>query len=74
MKNIRLYEAPKYASAEYKKVKDGIYKTTIIPQSSGLSLRGVMDEELVERLASLEGWEDDQKKVQRRMPEHHHKR
>ena len=60
MKNIRLYEAPKYASEEYKKVGDGSYKTTVIPQSSGLSLRGVMDEELVEKLASLEGWEDGQ--------------
>ena len=55
MKNIRLFKAPKYNTEEYKEVKEGVYRTLVMPNY--LSLKGITDEELVERLAALEDWE-----------------
>lgn len=62
MKNIRLYDAPKYNSNNYIKVAGGIYKTTIISEDNDdyFGLNGIVDEELVTKLSKLEGWEDGQ--------------
>lgn len=60
MKNIRIYDAIKYSNGEYQKVKDGIYKTTMTPQDNEnyFGLNGIVDEELVAKLASCDGWVD----------------
>ncbi|MBQ0066116.1 MAG: hypothetical protein KBT48_10180, partial [Firmicutes bacterium] len=57
MKNIQYYNAPKYATDLYQQTASQIYKTCESSPSNGcLSLQGVMDEQFIKTLLSLEGW------------------
>lgn len=57
MKNIQYYNAPKYATDLYQQAASQIYKTCESSPSNGcLSLQGVMDEQFIKTLLSLEGW------------------
>lgn len=52
MKNIRVYNAEKYKGDNYTKVKENIYKTTVVSTQAekSFSVQQVTDEELLEEL------------------------
>lgn len=58
MKNIRIYNAEKYAGDLYEEVEPNIYKTYEMPSDDDgcLSLDGITDEEKIKMLSNLEGW------------------
>ena len=56
MKNIRFYNAPKYTTDSYTEVENNIYRTYTEPIET-LDLIGIRDNETVEMLNKLNGWE-----------------
>lgn len=66
MKNIRSYKADKYNTAQYEEVEPNIYKTYVEYQEDddSLSLQGVDDEELAEKLRNSDGWEKGTREVE----------
>ena len=64
MKNIRIYSPKKYEGQDYKKVKENIYETIVVPQESDncLSLKGVNDGKLVKMLLGMDGWMEDNRR------------
>lgn len=58
MKNIRNFEAPKYAGSEYEKVEEGIYKTTYMNDDSdgNLALRGLDEGQELDAVMALTDW------------------
>ena len=61
MKNIRFFDAPKYAGVDYEKIEEHIYRTMPAPQDEGgsLALREVSDENLLAKIDADEGWSSD---------------
>lgn len=56
MKNIRNYDAPKYAGSEYEKIEEGIYKTFWVNDDDDLALRGLDEGEELDAVMALKDW------------------
>ena len=66
MKNIRIYSPKKYEGKDYKKVKENIYKTIIVPKQSdnSLTLKGVSDDNLVKILRDMDNWKECENEIE----------
>ncbi len=67
MKNIQIYYPKKYDGEGYTKVKDNIYKTVQIYEENdtSLSLKGITDEALLEKLRSMAEWKQGEREIER---------
>lgn len=66
MKNIRPYKAEKYGTAQYEEIEPNIYKTYTEYEESddSLSLKGVDDAELVQKLRAANSWEKGSREIE----------
>ncbi|SDA26566.1 hypothetical protein SAMN02910447_02674 [Ruminococcus sp. YE71] len=59
MKNIRIYNAPKYSGSDYTEVEPNIYKTILHNDSEmSLALEQVTDPTVLSEVAELDGWKE----------------
>lgn len=66
MKNIRIYCPKKYEGKEYKKVKENIYETTVVPKQSdnSLALKEVSNDNLVKILRGMDNWKECENEIE----------
>lgn len=66
MKNIRIYSPKKYDGKDYKKVKENIYETIVVPKQSdnSLALKGVSDDNLVKILRDMDNWKECENEIE----------
>lgn len=56
MKNIRIYNAPKYSTLEYEEVETNIYKT-LKKIEEGMTLIQITEADIIKALENIKGWE-----------------